>query len=309
MMGRPRLSLPLASAALLALVSAAPAQEALRVCLNENIPLYSVRNSKRGSGFDVMIAEAVAKRLGRPLAIQWFETKLEADASLTIEANTLLSDGRCDLVGGYPLIKGGLGKPRVAAGKMAAFAGAKASDRRRRVALGELVPTRPYHRAPLALVVNTGVTKPINGLVDLEGLRIAVEASTLADAILMGFKDGRLVNHITHLVPGRENPLPRVEAGEFEVTLINLRRFDAFRAQNPTARLKATGFYHRVGPNMGFVGLATNGELIESVNRVIAEMAESGELKALGEASGLTYVAPREPFVGDNVTIADLSEK
>jgi ABC-type amino acid transport substrate-binding protein len=304
-----RFSVPVAGFALLALMSAANAQEALRICLNENIPLYSVRSSKGGSGFDVKVAEAVAQRLGRPLVIQWFETKLEADSSLTVEANTLLSDGRCELVGGYPLIKGSLGKPQVTAAKMADFAGAKANDRRRRVSLGELVPSRPYNRAPLVIVVNAGVTKPINGLADLEGLRVAVEASTLADAILMGFKDGRLVNQITHLMPGRENPLPRVESGEFDATLINLRRFDVFRAQNPGANLKATGYYHRVGPNLGFVGLTTNTALIEKVDLAIAKMAESGELKPLAESSGLTYVAPREPFVAENTTIADLSEK
>ena len=295
--------------ATVALTFGAVAQEDLRVCLNEGIPLYSVRNDKGGNGFDVRVAEAVAKRLGRPLVIQWFETKLEADSSLTVEANTLLSDGRCELVGGYPLIKGNLGKPQVAAAKMADFAGAKANDRRRRVALGELVPSRPYHRAPLAIIVNAGVTKPVNGLADLEGLRIAVEGSTLADAILMGFKDGRLVKDITHLVPGREAPLPRLEAGEFEATLINLRRFDAYRAQHPATRLKATGDYHRVGANMGFVSLATKAELIDSVNKAIAEMAGNGELKLLAEASGLTYVAPREPFVAENTTIADLNEK
>ncbi len=295
-------------AALVALALPAAAQETLRVCLNEDIPLYSERKGKDGSGFDFKVAEAIAKRLDRRLAVQWFETKLEADSSLTIEANTLLSDGRCDLVAGYPLIKGSLGKPRVATGKMADFAGAKAADRRRRVALGELVPTRPYNRAPLTVVVGPAVTKPVNGLADLDGLKIAVEASTLADAILMKFRDGRLVEHITHLVPGREDPLPRLDAGEFDATLINLRRFDAFRAKHPATRLKATGYYHRVGPNMGFVGLAEKADLIEGASRAIADMAEKGELKAMAEASGLTYVAPREPFVSDNVSLADLAE-
>jgi ABC-type amino acid transport substrate-binding protein len=293
----------------LALASAATGQETLRVCLDENVPLYSVRKGKEGTGFDVKVAEAVAKRVDRRLVIQWFETKLEADSSLTIDANTLLSDGRCELVAGYPLIKGNLGKPRTQAARMADFAGAKADDRRRRVALGELVATRPYHRSPLTVVVAPSVIKPINDLTDLEGLKVAVEASTLADAILMGFKDGRLVKDISHLAPGREDPLPRLEAGEFEATLINLRRFDAYRAQHPATRLKATGYYHRVGANMGFVSLATKAELIDSVNKAIAEMVGNGELKPLAEASGLTYVAPREPFVAENTTIADLNEK
>src|SRR5262245_51201590 len=113
-------------------IAAAAAQETLRVCLDENVPLYSVRKGKDVTGFDLKVAEALAKRLNRRLVIQWFETKLEADSSLTIEANTLLSDERCDLVAGYPLIKGNLGKPRMQAARMADFAGAKADDRRRR---------------------------------------------------------------------------------------------------------------------------------------------------------------------------------
>jgi ABC-type amino acid transport substrate-binding protein len=285
------------------------ARDALRVCLNENIPLYSVRKDKEASGFDVMVAQAIAKRLERPLAIQWFETKLEADSSLTIEANTLLSDGRCDLVGGYPLIKGTLGKPRVGTGKMADFAGAKAADRRRRVVLGELMPTRPYHRAPLAVVVNGDtVQKPVTALADLKDLRIAIHGSTLGDAILMSYRDGLLVGDITHLAPGRGNLLERLDAGDFDATLVPLHRFDAYRAATPTTRLKATGYQHRVGFNMGLVGLASQADLIASVDAILADMAAKDEVKALAEASGLTFFPPQEPFVGDNVRISDLAD-
>jgi len=66
----------------------------LRICLNEELPPFSVRNKQGGAGFDVLAAQALAKRLGRPLAVQWYESKLDEDASSTIEANALLSDGR-----------------------------------------------------------------------------------------------------------------------------------------------------------------------------------------------------------------------
>ena len=58
-----------------------------------------------GSGFDVLLAQAIADRLGRPLTIQWFESKLDEDSSPQLEANALLSDGRCSLVGGYALTR------------------------------------------------------------------------------------------------------------------------------------------------------------------------------------------------------------
>ena len=88
-----------------------------------------------------MTAQALAKRLGRPLAIQWYESKLDAEASSTIEANALLSDGRCNLVAGYPLVKDALGKPGLEKARLPGFAGAQPADRRRLVELGTLTPT------------------------------------------------------------------------------------------------------------------------------------------------------------------------
>jgi ABC-type amino acid transport substrate-binding protein len=288
----------------------ARAESSLTVCLNEDIPLYSLHRGNEASGFDLKVAEAIAQRLGRKLVVQWFETKLERDSSLTIQANALLSDKRCDLVGGYPLIKGTLGKPRAEVARLPGFDGSKADDRRRRVTLGELVPTRPYHRSVLAVVVNgAAVTKPIGTLADLEDLKIGAEAGTLADAILMSWRDGRLVNRITHVVPEREDLLGKLEAGEFDATLVNLRSFDAYVAKHPATKLKATGFQHRLGFNMGLVGLATSSALIEEVDKAIAELEQKGELPALAAAAGLTYVPPREPHIADNVSMRDIVEK
>ena len=49
---------------------------------------------KPEAGFDVLLAQAIAERMGRPLKIQWFESKLDEDSSPQLEANALLSDGR-----------------------------------------------------------------------------------------------------------------------------------------------------------------------------------------------------------------------
>ena len=73
--------------------------------------------------------------------------------------------------------------------------------------------------------------------------------------------------------------------------------------------MKATGFQHRLGFNMGLVGLATASALIEEVNKAIADLAQKGELPALAAAAGLTYVAPREPQITDNVSMRDIIEK
>jgi ABC-type amino acid transport substrate-binding protein len=286
----------------------APAQDALRVCLDENVPPYSVRHGREGSGFDLAVADALAKRLGRSLAVQWFESKVETDSSSTLAANALLSDGRCQLVAGYPLIKDALGKPAAETARLPDYEGATPADRRRRVVLGTLVPSRAYHRAPLTVVLAPDVAKPITGLADLDGLKLVTEAATLEDAILMSYRDGALVNHITHLVPGRGELLPRLEQGGFDATLLPLHRFDAYRARHPQTALKPSGYYHPIGFNMGFVGLATEAPLIRQVDAAIGDLLASGAFPAFAERSGMTYVPPLPPDVQESPSLSALRE-
>src|ERR1700693_2586466 len=120
------------------------AEEPLKICLDEDLPPLSVHHrGKPDSGFDVTLAKAVADRLGRPLKIQWIESKLDEDSSPALEANALLSDGRCALVGGYALTKDSLVVPGLKTAKLPDFDGATRDDRRRRVPLGALAPSQP----------------------------------------------------------------------------------------------------------------------------------------------------------------------
>jgi hypothetical protein len=305
----PAVALAGALALALQLPPAARAAETLTVCLDEDIPLYSVHEKNESGGFVVSLSEAIARRLDRGLKIQWFETKLDADDSTVLGANALLSDGRCELVGGYPLVRDALGKPGMETARMPDFDGAKPEDRRRRVALGTLLPTRAYHYAPITLLLGPAARKPAASLADLEGVKLGIEAASLSDAILMLYKNGLLVDQIAHFVPGRSDLLPRLERGEFEATLIDLRRFDAYRAQHPDTGIRPTGFYYRIGFNMGFVGLSTKAALIERVNKVIEDMLAEGEVAPLAEAAGLTYLPPHQPEVLEHLTLRDLREE
>ncbi len=283
--------------------------DTLRVCLNENVPPYSVRQGDAGAGFDVLISEALAKRLRLRLAVQWYESKLDLDSSSAIEANALLSDGRCDLLAGYPLIKDGLGKPGAETGRLPGFAGAVAADRRRRVALGTLVATKPYHFAGLSVVLGgNAVAKPIARLADLEGVKLGVEGGTLADSILMTVEHGRFIPDVTHLVPGRGELLPRLESGDYQATLIPIHRFDAYRLDHPDTKLRPSGYYLPVGFNMGFVGLATQADLIERVNAAVDDMLKDGEAGTLARAAHMTYLPPRQPYILDRFLISDLAK-
>jgi hypothetical protein len=283
------------------------AGEALTVCLDRNVPLGPISDRKDGGGFDFAVAQGVAIRLGRPLRVQWFETGIDEDSSTTLAANALLSDGRCRLVGGYPLVADGLGRPAAATARLPDYDGKTPSDRGRRVALGALVPSRPYHYAPLTIVLGgTATLRPVSGLADIAGMKIGVEDGTLADAILMLFEDGRLVGNLTHVVPGRGDLLVRLERGDFAVSLVDLRRFDAYRAAHPATRLRRSGYYYPIGFNMGFVALSTQQELLVQVNAAVGDMLAKAELPGLARDSGITYLPPRQPDILAHVTLADL---
>jgi ABC-type amino acid transport substrate-binding protein len=290
---------------LLATAAAARADDdPLKVCLDENLPPLSMhQRGKPDSGFDVALAQAVAGRLGRPLKIQWFESKLDESSSPALEANALLSDGRCALVGSYALTRDSLKVPGVKTAKLPDFEGATRDDRRRRVPVGVLAPSQPYVYSPLTVVLGEKARgRKISGVGDLAGLRIAIESGTLGDAILMTFENGRLIDHITHLVPGRHDLLGALNGGEFDATLLDLSRFDAYRVGHPDSRLAASGYYYPIGVNRGYVGLASDPALIAAVNKVLSDLQAAGTIADLAKAAGLTYLPPVQPAIlGDEL--------
>jgi ABC-type amino acid transport substrate-binding protein len=287
----------------LAILPAQAAGEALRICLDENLPPLSThREGAPDSGFDVALAEAIAAKLGRPLQIQWFGSKLDDDSSPALEANALLSDGRCALVGSYALTQDSLVAPGVKTARPPDYEGRSSADRRRRVTLGVLAPTQPYIHAPLTVVLGPKARdRRIDGIADLAGLRLAIESGTLGDAILMTFDNGRLIDSITHLVPGRQDLLGALESGDHDATLLDLRRFDAYRAAHPDTKLTASGYFYPVGANRGYVGLDSDMALITAVNKALTELQAAGTMASLAEAAGLTYLPPREPAILSDV--------
>ena len=289
-----------------ATIAGARAAEPLSVCLDANIPLYSVHRGGEGSGFVLAVAQAVARQLGRPLRVQWYETGIDLDESSVLGVNALLSDGRCELVGGYPLVRDALGRPGVRTSRLPDFEGAGPEDRRRRVALGALVPTRAFTYAPLTIILGPTASKPVARLADLKGMKIGTEAATLADAILMLYDNGAFVDEIRHLVPGRHELLPRLEKGDYQASLVELRRFDAYRATHPDTKLRPTGYYYRVGFNIGFVGLASEPGLIARVDRAIEALLAKHEVVPLAREAGLTYLPPRQPEILEHLTLRDL---
>lgn len=280
------------------------AEDPLKICLEENLPPLSMhQRGKPDSGFDVTLAQALAARLGRTLKIQWFESKLDETSSPALEANALLSDGRCALVGSYAFTQDSLKVPGVKTARLPDFEGATREDRRRRVPVGVLAATRPYAYSALTVVLGEKARgRKISGIGDLAGLRIAIESGTLGDAILMTFEKGRLIDDITHLVPGRDDLLGALDRGDFDATLLDLRRFDAHRAARPDTKLIASGYNYPIGINRGYVALAGDPTLIAAVNKALADLQTDGTIADLARTAGLTYLPPVEPAIlGDQL--------
>jgi ABC-type amino acid transport substrate-binding protein len=291
----------LRATALLVALSAMPAaaDDTLKICLDKDLPPLSLHHrNKPDSGFDVALAQAVAAKLRRPLHIQWFESKLDEDSSPALEANALLSDGRCSLVGSYALTRDSLVVPGIKTAKLPDFEGATGPDHRRRVPLGVFAPSQPYIYSALTVILGSKARgRHIAGIGDLAGLHLGIESGTLADAILMTFDNGRLIDDITHLVPGRSDLLGTLDRGEIDATLLDLRRFDAYRAAHPDTHLAGSGYFYPIGANRGYIGLSSDTALLEAVNQALADLQAAGTLADLAEKAGLTYLAPREPII------------
>jgi ABC-type amino acid transport substrate-binding protein len=295
------------SVAALAAAFATPAhaEGALRICLDESTP-YVTHNGKESGGFDVAVAQAVAKRLGRTLEIQWFETEVDMDANPVTQQNALLSDGHCELVGGYTLYRDGLGRPGAGTGRLPSFEGMKPGDRRRYVTLGTVVPGRAYHSVPFTVLLGPKAPdRKINGIADLDGMKLGAEQTTVGDTILMNYGDGKYVNQVTHVIPGRNELLPQLEQGQYDAVMVPLSRYDAYRAEHPATKIRLSGYYHRVGFNMGFVALSTEQKLLEQVNAAIGDMLAKNEFAALAQATGVTFIPPRQPEVLESANVFD----
>jgi hypothetical protein len=78
-----------------------------------------------------------------------------------------------------------------------------------------------------------------------------------------------------------------------------------YRDKHPDTKLKATGYFHKIGFNMGYVGLATDRPLIEAVDAAIADIVAKRELPAMAKSAGMTYVPPTEPDVLEAISIVD----
>lgn len=279
----------------------APQAAALSVCMSEDNAPLSMARKGRLSGFDVTMAEAVAQALGRPLRLVPFESELESDANFAIEVNALLSAGVCDLVSGFPLLRGDLGKPLRAHAKTPDFPGAKRPPERPLIPLGTLVASAPYQGMALQMVQRLEVPAA-NSLAELQGQKIGAVAGTLGGTLVATFHGGALVPHMVSLAQN-EDPWAALESGRVDALLVPTTAWDVYRQRHGDALKLKAGEPLSLGVNLGWVGLAQNAALMEAVNRVVAREAD---VQQWAQASGLQRLKPTLPAVVGSLTLTAL---
>jgi ABC-type amino acid transport substrate-binding protein len=300
----------LASFVVAALVTplASFAQQPLTVCVAENNPPLSWKSGKNSGGFDVLMAQALADDLKRPLKILWFEPEVDKESSLALEVNALLSAGLCELVSSYMLYAPALGAPISDKARPPDYEGAKRKREREFIKLGKLIASDPYQASALAIVLGPSAKdKRISSLIDLKDLRIGTIAASLGGVILVSYKNGMLYSQVQSLGL-RDDVFAELEKGQFDVAFAPLNKFDAYRNSHPQTMLTTSGYVHPFRFNLGFVAREEQRDLINAVNRFLADARKQNRLEALAKEAKLTYVAPVAPDIQPEFSMRTLTQ-
>ena len=128
----------------------------------------------------------------------------------------------------------------------------------------------------------------------------------LPDLIAMTYRQGQLAERVVHFNQSRAL-FAQLESGDIDAALVDQRELDAWRLAHSGTRVAATGYRHSIGFNIGFVGLATSGTLIERVDAILADLLARGSLIEIAQASAMTYLPPRTPDVSPGLALRTLS--
>jgi polar amino acid transport system substrate-binding protein len=207
-------------------------------------------------GLDVALVQRLGQGLGRTVEFHWC-----ASAECSWHC---LPTGRCDVVIGQPL--------------------GSAPSR-------EVAWSVPYAGAQFGLVVprndNTRDEPSIRSLADLGGKRVGIVTGTVA----VSEKDHALVRF-----PNREAVLEGFAAAGLDAALVDADFAAWFLHEHPGLGRRlglVAGYVPREHWNMAVAVRTGDGPLLVAINRVLAQLAESGEIRKIYEEQGVPL---RPPF-------------
>lgn len=316
--GRPALlRVSLAFVASLALVPAAQAAEPaldssappLTVCLNKDNAPFSYKKEGREGGFDVSVTEALARQLGRPLEIKWYEKERRKLGAVSVKASALVTAGVCQLVGGYPLMQASLERP--AQGESTTLPpvdGMSVESRKASWTGSALLASQAYHFAGVTPIFGPTVKlASLSSLDELSAYKIGGRPASIGDLIGMAYKQGKLAQQLIR-IDIQQDTLTQLAAGDYDVSILEMHQFDLYRQKNPNTPLRDSGLILPVGFNLGYVSTATHAELLQQVDKALSVMAQSGALEAAARQNELTYGAPQHPAVRTGLGLEKIAQ-
>lgn len=294
-----------ALAALPGALQAAP----LTVCMAaDNAPLsYQLKGQPRG--LDLRIAQAAAAALGRELVVVPFESEYEKESTLAHEVNALLSAGVCEAASGFPLLRGDLGPPSRPSARTPDYPGAKRKRERPYIPLGALAASRAYQAVSLGVVQRAGGA-PLAALTELGERRLGAVSGTLASAVAMSWRNGRLRPQLVSLGQ-RDDPLAELArpggSPRFDAVFLPLALFDGWKLLHPGVPLEAAAYRRPIGVNLGFVTLEGATEVRAALDQAIGGALADGRLARWAAEEGVSWVPPVAPDVSVGPGLADLA--
>lgn len=227
--------------------------------------------SHKGTGIDIDLAEALAKRLGLRLTLLPFPAgeNLNDDLRNMVWKGHYLGYGPADVMLHVPVDK----QLMAHNDKVEIFA--------------------PYHVETVRLVRSAKAIPTFDGIDALKGKKIGVEKVSIAAVVMLGEADGKFREDVK-IFPTAAEALEKLKAGELDAVL-------AQRSEIESVMQGAAGFplhelvFQRL-PRAGWaVGMAVRKDDADTARRLQAamnEMAGNGELKAIFAKHGVTVVRP-----------------
>jgi polar amino acid transport system substrate-binding protein len=164
-----------------------------------------------------------------------------------------LPEGRCDVVIGQPNESG---------------------------PMRDLAWSVPYAGAQFGLVVPR-VASEIQSLAELRGKRVGIVTGTVA----LSEKD-----HTVARFKSREELLERFRAGALDAAFLDADFAAWYLKAHPQLELRlVTGYVPREHWNMALAVRAKDAQLLVEINRALAQLAESGELRKIYDDSGVPF--------------------
>lgn len=278
------------------------------VCMAADNPPLSHLVGDQPRGLDVRIAQAAADVLGRPLRVVPFETTFEKESALVHEVGALLASGVCEAASGFPLLAGDLGPPSRASSRTADYPGALRKRERPFVMLQPLAASRAYQAVALGVVQRTGAP-PLERLTELGERRLGTVSGTLASAVALTWRSGRLRSNVVSLNQREDALAELARPGErrFDAVLLPLALFDGWMLTHPGQPLVAAALRRLIGVNLGFVTLDSASAVRAALDQAITQARADGMLARWANDEGVSWVEPGQPEVTRGPSLADLA--